>query len=91
MKVKIETEPDDDYSLAVYLDNGEEIGRYCIAEDPHEEARELRKTLALAAGEAIAAEREAVAKWLRTHTHPSDEAQFWAYAYAELIEQGSYK
>ena len=53
MKVVIERDGvyEDDPVIAVYLDDGTEVGRYCIADDPRAEAAEMRKMLRAVAKE----------------------------------------
>jgi len=41
-------------SLGVYLDSGEEVGRYCIVDDPEGERRLLKRMLDAIAAEAVA-------------------------------------
>ena len=59
MKVTIDCCDSDEFdgpdSLGVYLDNGKEVGRYCIACDPEAERASLEKMLKAVANEAVQA------------------------------------
>ena len=41
-------------SLVVYLDTGEEVGRYCVVDDPEREREDLERMIIRCVGEAMA-------------------------------------
>lgn len=45
MRVDLITEADDDFSIGVYLDDGTEVGRYAVVDNPAVEAEEMRSML----------------------------------------------
>ena len=57
MKVAIEQEGEGCTVVAVYLDNGEEIGRYMADNDPKAELLGMRRMLNAVAAEAVRKER----------------------------------
>lgn len=52
MKVTIDPEWED-CSLGVYLDDGTEVGRYCVVEDPEAERQELETMIKKCCEEAV--------------------------------------
>lgn len=54
MRVTIDGDWDDDQSLGVYLDDGTEVGRYCIVDNPEQERTLLEMMLLAVIAEAKA-------------------------------------